>query len=371
MNITYINPTYLMRRPISELAEKLSKKNKITIFIPRKIFKPIDNSLHHSKLPKKIKIIDYPTISLPIIYEWPIPISPNIFYKLYTIFKNSDIIHMWTYSYIINLMILVYSNFFKNNLILTFDTVPGKSFSLGPTLDKFYKVYHNLFSNLIFKTPKAITVYGKSIAKYARQVGAKNTIIIPTATNISSKPKTKSIRKEFKISRNKKIILFVGLISTRKGIDRIIDAINKNRSENIIALLVGSGPEYPKFKDMVKKLNLEDKIIFAGSRKDIQNFYSDADIFLFPSRGEGMPGAIMEAMTFNLPIITSKIPGTIDLVDNNSAILTKNYASNLKKLIKSKSLRQKLGKSAKNQSKNYNWKDVSNKYMKLYSKILQ
>ena len=371
MNITYINPTYLMRRPISELAEQLSTKHKITIFIPRKIFKPIDNSLHHSKLPRKIKIIDYPTVSLPIIYEWPIPVSPSIFPKLYNIFRNNDIIHMWTYSYLINFMILIYANIFKNNLILTFDTVPGKSFSLGPILDNFYKFYHKLFSNLIFKTPKAITVYGKSISKYAKQVGAKNILIIPTATNISSKPKTKSIRTEFKIPKNQKIILFVGLISTRKGIDRIIAAITKNRSENIVALLVGSGPERPKFENVVKKLNLEDKIIFTGSRKDIQNFYSEADIFLFPSRGEGMPGAIMEAMTFKLPIITSKIPGTIDLVDENSAILTNNYASNLKKLIRSKMLRSKLGKSAKFQSKNYTWKDVSNKYIKLYSNILQ
>ena len=371
MNITYINPTYLMRRPISELAEKLATKHKISILIPRKIFKPIDNSLHHSKLPRKIKIIDYPTINLPIIYEWPIPISPIIFSKLYNLFKNNDIIHMWTYSYIINFMILIYAKIFKNNLILTFDTVPGKSFSLGLILDNLYKCYYKLFSNLIFKTPKAITVYGKSISKYAKQVGAQNILIIPTATNISSKPKTKSIRTEFKIPKTKKIILFVGLISTRKGIDRIIYAINKNRSEDIVALLVGSGPEHQKFENIVQKLNLEDKIIFTGSRKDIQNFYHEADIFLFPSRGEGMPGAIMEAMTFKLPIITSKIPGTIDLVNKNSAILTNKYALNLKKLIRSKTLRTKLGKSAKLQSKYYTWKDVSNKYEKLYSKILQ
>ena len=72
-----------------------------------------------------------------------------------------------------------------------------------------------------------------------------------------------------------------------------------------------------------------------------------------------------------LPPRIRRKPITIDLVNKNSAILTNKYALNLKKLIRSKTLRTKLGKSAKLQSKYYTWKDVSNKYEKLYSKILQ
>ncbi len=369
MRVAYINPTILLKRPISELAKCLSEDNKISIFIPRNIFKKPDQSLHYSKLPKKIQIISYPTINLPLVYNWPIPISPTFFIKLFRLFRENDIIHMWTYSYLVNFISLIYSKILRQKLILTFDTVPGESFSLGRILDSAFKTYHSVFNKFIFKTPKFTTVYGKSIAKYARKIGAKNLKKNPTGTNQKLKKKTKSIRKEFKINKKTKLILFVGSISRRKGVDTIISTISKLKFENTITLLVGGGPELKKFKNKVRKLNLKDRIIFTGPRKDVQNFYSEADIFFFPSRGEGMPGAVMEAMSYELPILTSNIPGTKDLVDKTSAILTKNYISKLRSLITDKNLRKKLGKSAKRRVKNHSWEKISKEYAKLYSSV--
>ena len=369
MKIAYINPTILMKRPISELAKCLSKDNKISIFIPRNIFKKRDQSLHYSKLPKKIEVISYPTLNLPLIYGWPIPISPIFFIKLVRLFKKNDVIHMWTYSYLVNFIALIYLKMWPQKLILTFDTVPGESFSLGRILDSAFKTYHSIFKKFIFQTPKFTTVYGESIAKYARKIGAKKLKIIPTGTNLTLTKKTKSVRREFRINKKTKLILFVGSISSRKGVDTIISTISKIDPENIIALLVGGGPELKKFKSKVRKLNLQDRIIFTGPRKDVQNFYSEADIFFFPSRGEGMPGAVMEAMSYELPILTSNIPGTKDLVDKNSAILTKNYLSKLRLLITDTNLRKKLGKSAKRRIKNHSWKKISKEYSKLYSSV--
>lgn len=355
-----------MKRPISELSNHLSKKNNISILIPRNIFKKRDQSLHYSKLPKKVRIISYPTINLPLMYDWPIPINPLFFLKLSKLFRENDVIHMWTYSYLVNLFSLIYSKIWRKKLILTFDTVPGKSFSMGIVLDTAYNFYHKIFSKLLFNTSRFNTVYGKSIAKCAKQVGATKLKIIPTATNITSKKKSKSIRKEFKIKTKSKVILFVGSISYRKGVDTIIATISRLRNEELTMILVGDGPEKEKFERIIKRLNLDDKIIFAGPRRDVQNFYAESDIFFFPSRGEGMPGAIMEAMAYGLPILTSNIPGTKDLVDKNSAILTKNYISNLTKLLDNKKLRTKLGRSAKQRIKTHSWSRIAKEYTNLY-----
>lgn len=58
-------------------------------------------------------------------------------------------------------------------------------------------------------------------------------------------------------------------------------------------------------------------IIFTGFRKDVYNFYHEANVFFFPSRGEGLAGVLMESMVYGVPIVTSNIPGTKDLIKHN------------------------------------------------------
>ena len=166
--------------------------------------------------------------------------------------------------------------------------------------------------------------------------------------------------------------LFAGLMLHRKGIDTIIKTVNKLKDENFKMLLVGKGPEIEKYKKMMKEFELQDKIIFTGQRKDMKNFYRSVDLLFFPSRGEGLAGVIMEAMSASLPILSSRIPCTTDLVKNgeNGYLCEIEdadcYAKHLKKLIEDKNLREKLGKKSKELIKNFTWKKSIEKFEKLY-----
>ena len=360
MKIAYINPTTIMRRPITELANIFSKKHSVTVFTPKNFFNKKLN-LHYT-FNKKVKIEAYQTVNFVNSMEWPIPISPSFFIKLHNIFKKNDVVHMWTYSYIVNFFTLLYSKFYNTKLILTYDTVPGISLSLGK-FDYLYKVFYLIFSKFIFNNPDKISVYGKSIKNISRKLTNKKINVIPTGTNIPVK-KTKSIRKEFNLE-NKPIILFVGRIAKIKGIDTIFKVANDKRMKNFVFLMVGSNLNkkiYEQYKS--KKPN---NVIFTGSRSDIYNFYSEANLFFLPSKGEGMPGVIMEAMKFGLPIVTSKIPGTSDLITRELALTNKNYTNSIIKIISDKNLHKKMSNFSKKESKKYNWTKISKNYFELYS----
>ncbi|RLE45519.1 hypothetical protein DRJ22_04170, partial [Candidatus Woesearchaeota archaeon] len=296
--ICIVNPTILLKRPVAEIIDRL-QGYEVGLLCPRKIFKKIDKSMHYSELIKKAKIYTYPTFQLPFVSsEWPIPL-PSFFFKVLKIYKEYDIVHMWVYFYLSSLWITIAKLFFpKKKLILTMDTVPGESFSAGKIMDFFFKVYHKLFGWLIFGIPDKITLYGKSLIPFALKAGIKREKIkiIPTGMDIHKfEGKYKDVRKEFNIAKETIIGLFVGLMLHRKGIDTIIKTIDKLRKENFIMLLVGDGPDIEKYKKMVKEYKLEDNIIFTGRRQDMKNFYRSVDLLFFPSRGEGLAGAIMEA----------------------------------------------------------------------------
>lgn len=70
-------------------------------------------------------------------------------------------------------------------------------------------------------------------------------------------------------------------------------------------LLVGDGPDFNAVVDKVHKLNLQDAVIFAGKRSDVEQLYQAMDVFLMPSRWEGLPLVLLEAQSSGLPVVAS------------------------------------------------------------------
>ncbi|UCD03890.1 MAG: glycosyltransferase family 4 protein [Candidatus Woesearchaeota archaeon] len=377
VKICYVNPTVLMKRPIAQISSMFGKdKNfKISILTPRLAFKKRDDSLYYSKL-EGVKVIAYPCINPPMKSEWPIP-SLDFFKKSWNILKNNDILHMWVPFYFSNTWIIILKNlFFRNKkLILTMDTIPSYSFKMGGIMDVFFKFYFKVIAKLIFRGVDYVTVYGDSFIKYAKEAGIpeRKIVITPTGINFKLKDKDKDIRKEFNICKDEKIILFVGLLVPRKGVDIVLKTIKKFREDKIRCVLVGDGPCRKEYEDLVKKLKIEDKVVFTGFRKDIHNFYHEASVFFFPSRGEGLAGVIMEAAVYKIPIVSSKIPGTLDLIDDGKTGYLcmvediNQYHKKIKELLNDKKIRLKfIKKEYYKINKNYSWKDNFKKLKELY-----
>ncbi len=112
-------------------------------------------------------------------------------------------------------------------------------------------------------------------------------------------------------------LLFTGRLVRQKGVDILLHALSLLPSELAWTLrLVGDGPERTNLETRARNLNLANRIQFHGwaQREQLPQLYRDADLFVFPSRDEGMPNAMLEAMASGLGVVATRIAGNEDLV---------------------------------------------------------
>lgn len=145
---------------------------------------------------------------------------------------------------------------------------------------------------------------------------------IPLGVDIDKfKPRNKeAIRKELNII-DQKIILFVGQLIERKGVNYLLSAVSKlDRSviKGCKFVIVGSGPEHENLKQLTKKLNLQDFILFTGlvPEEELLKWFSLADIFVLPSLSEGRPMVINQAMASECAIVASNVSGIPEQIQN-------------------------------------------------------
>ncbi|MEE6646634.1 glycosyltransferase [Limosilactobacillus pontis] len=106
-------------------------------------------------------------------------------------------------------------------------------------------------------------------------------------------------------SKSDKVILGnVGRFNFQKNQEFLIDLINQLDSKYVL-LLVGSGDNFNSLRKMVREKGLRDRVIFTGTVDNVQDYLRKMDLFLFPSRYEGQPYSVIEALASGLPILIS------------------------------------------------------------------
>ena len=113
-----------------------------------------------------------------------------------------------------------------------------------------------------------------------------------------------------------RFLLTVGRLHRQKGYDCLIQAFAQVRKEcsALKLLIVGEGEEENNLKNLAKSLDLTDQVIFAGLRLDSDTLYPFAELFILPSRWEGMPNAVLEAMAAGKPVVATEVGGVPELV---------------------------------------------------------
>lgn len=127
-----------------------------------------------------------------------------------------------------------------------------------------------------------------------------------------------NIRDELGIPKNTPLIGTVGRLTPQKGHKFLLEAIKKLKFKfpEIKLLIVGDGPLKNDLKKYSQTLNIDDKVIFLGLRRDIPNFLSSIDIFVLPSLWEGLSNALIEAMASGKPVIVTDIPPIKEIINS-------------------------------------------------------
>ena len=142
-------------------------------------------------------------------------------------------------------------------------------------------------------------------------------------------------RRELGIKTEDTVLISVGELNKNKNHEVIIKALAKLQRPDIQYLLVGKGSLKEYLAEMAKNLGVGEQVHFLGFRNDVAELYKTADIFVFPSKREGLPVALMEAMTCGIASIASGVRGNTDLIKNefNGILTSPNRSEDYEKAI--------------------------------------
>lgn len=179
-----------------------------------------------------------------------------------------------------------------------------------------------------------------------------------------------------------KYILYTGRISYGKGLVELIECAREvcETRKDVDFLLAGDGPLLPTLKERVNSLNLQSRVKFLGrvNRDFIITLYQNASIFVFPSYYEGLPGSLLEAMACKLPIVATKVPGNIELIEHNmnGILIPPKNVSELTKsllcLLDNPELGEKIGKNArKTVEDKFTWDAISDNILNCYNSVIR
>ena len=132
--------------------------------------------------------------------------------------------------------------------------------------------------------------------------------------------------KELNIPNDSILLLSVGELNDNKNHKVVIECLPE-LPKNMHYLICGVGPLKEQHEELARKLEVSDRLHLLGYRNDVIKIMKSSDIFIFPSKREGLSVALMEAMACGLPCIASEIRGNVDLIKNNK----RNYLFNLNK----------------------------------------
>ena len=219
--------------------------------------------------------------------------------------------------------------------------------------------------SLFFNQYNKIFCVSKYIQENLINAGVKSTVAILQYLGLISdskltKPNEIQFEKLKNIPHEDTILMCIGFDDPIKGVDILIKSFSMviKKNKNIHLILIGVTPE-SKLKDMSRDLRIEDNVHFLGIVDNAQQLLKNADIYIQPSRNEGLSLSILEAMSKSLPVIAFKVGGISELVINNKTgflVEPENkmkLAEKIDLLINNLDLRKELGKNAYERYKNY------------------
>jgi glycosyltransferase involved in cell wall biosynthesis len=215
--------------------------------------------------------------------------------------------------------------------------------------------------------------------------GYQNPALIPNGIpvqNFTPDSATRaSVRESLRCEPSSVIFIHVGRFSYQKNHELLINAFARILSHADVPVelwLVGEGELLEAVQQQVRTLGIENRVRFLGVRSDIPDLLHAADVFVFPSRWEGNPLSVMEAMAAGLPVIATAVGGVPELVEDGvSGILVPNedrdaLVAAMQRVVEQPDLRERMGRAARCRAvERFDIRQTVRAYEALYEEILQ
>lgn len=212
-------------------------------------------------------------------------------------------------------------------------TAHGFHFYKGAPL-KNWLLYYPVEWFCSFWTDMLITINKEDYARAKKHMHAKQVEYVPgvgidlqkfTSGRLSKDEKDR-LRESVGVGKEDKMLLSVGELNVNKNHAVVIQAIAALQNPNIHYSIAGSGDLHDYLLNLAAELGISEQVHLLGFRNDVSDLYQAADLYIHPSKREGLPVALMEAIASKAPAICSNIRGNTDLVGGKALFETENVS---------------------------------------------
>lgn len=248
-----------------------------------------------------------------------------------------------------------------------------------------------LFRMAIIRNVGQATAISRYLKNYLQNIRSGLPVtVIPNGVDMAdfslkfSYGELSSLKDRLGIKPGEKVIISVSRLVRKNGLDDLIRAAEILKYEHEMPehklLLIGDGEDQVVLGGLADKLNVSDRVIFAGSveHADLPKYLKISDVFVRPSRSEGLGTAFIEAMAAGVPVIGTPVGGIPDFLRNGKTGVfcrpndPQSIADKIKAVLLNADLRERIVRNARELViENYNWDEIANEYEKIYQKYLK
>jgi glycosyltransferase involved in cell wall biosynthesis len=220
------------------------------------------------------------------------------------------------------------------------------------------RLYNRIDRLVLRRADMVVTVAESMKALLIRSgIAARKIRVVHNAvdSNEATAPDSRNeIRQRYGLTPSHKVIGVIGRLSPEKGQMVFLRAMEKTvRSiPGVKALIVGDGPDRAVLEAFCREKGLNEYVLFLGYQERIAAFYQVMDLLVLPSLSEGLPNTLLEAMTFGVAVLATRVGGVPEVVqDGNGMMVPPNdpeaLAGQMVELLGHDALRHAMGAKGK------------------------
>lgn len=191
-------------------------------------------------------------------------------------------------------------------------------------------------------------------------------------------PENAVIERMHALKKYNKIILYLGRITLQKGPEYYIAAAKKalEKRQDLVFIVAGTGDMQYRIMHQAANLGISDKVLFTGfvRGEQLKEMYSMADVFVLPSVSEPFGLTVLEAMSYNIPVILSKNSGVSEVVKNCLKVDfwdTHEIANKIISILDLPALDYCIKENAQREIRKINWDAAAHKCIQVYNRVIQ
>ena len=299
------------------------------------------------------------------------PLMPGLFLKLLHTRNKFDIIHAHSHLFLSTNLCALARRLGSPPLIITNHGLISQTAPLP-----VQKVYIPTVARWTLQSSDRVLCYTETEKAELEEIGINSNNIKVIHNGIDTEIFTPCEKREGKTDNQ---ILWVGRFVPGKGIECLIDAFSilVRKNQHYRLTMVGKGPLEEKIKHKIRDLGLSQHISLRNfvPNSEIHQLYQDSDVFVLTSLDEGVPRTILEAMACGIPVISTKLPQLVDIIEACGLTVPigdpQAVADAVFRITTSPELAKKMGEAGRVKVvRHYSWEDTVRKTVEAYRELL-